>query len=84
VVEPAGVSATFQVGSLFIDAAAIVELTGITLQSTLGKPLVYGEIDTNQIPNYATISTSQTPGYTPVSTSQAPNYQDIAAGRDAA
>jgi len=48
-------------------------VVGVSFTSSIGKPLVYGEIDT-----------SQTPGYSEVATSQTPNYTVIDAGRDAA
>jgi hypothetical protein len=72
-VQLTGQAVTSALGTVTTDAAANVQLTGVEIQSALGAVLVYGEIDTDQTPNYATIDDSQTPGYV-----------EIIAGRDAA
>tara|TARA_R110000744_G_scaffold2789_1_gene11143 strand:- start:236 stop:439 length:204 start_codon:yes stop_codon:yes gene_type:complete len=64
---------TSALGTVTTDAAANVQLVGVEIQSALGAVLVWGELNTDQTPNYATINDSQTPGYV-----------EIIAGRDAA
>tara|TARA_R110000868_G_scaffold2601_3_gene18668 strand:+ start:1214 stop:1399 length:186 start_codon:yes stop_codon:yes gene_type:complete len=61
-----------------------VQLVGVEIQSALGAVLVWGELNTDQTPNYATINDSQTPGYVEINDSQTPGYVEIIAGRDAA
>ena len=77
-------SLTTSIGAVTVTATANVTPTGVEITASPGFILVYGEIDTDQTPNYSEITTSQTPGYSEVATSQSPNYTTIDAGRDAA
>ena len=77
-------SITSGVGAVTHSISANVTPIGQSASFSIGRTIVFGQIDTSQTPNYATISTSQTPSFSEVDTSQTPSYEEIEAGRDAA
>jgi predicted metal-dependent enzyme (double-stranded beta helix superfamily) len=83
-IVPDGQEATASVGDIQPVAGAIVQVTGVGASASVGFINVYGEIDTNQTPNYTVVDDSQTPSYSEISTSQTPGYSEIDAGRSAA
>ena len=58
-----GVAGTSALGSATVAAAAVVGVTGVAGTGGIGNTLVWGDIDTTQIPNWAAISTTQTPAW---------------------
>tara|TARA_R110000751_G_scaffold256259_2_gene355728 strand:+ start:434 stop:910 length:477 start_codon:yes stop_codon:yes gene_type:complete len=65
----AGYTVTSQLGTVTPTAAADVTVVGLAAMTIdLGVPLVYGEIDTDQDPNYNVISDSQTPVWEAIAT----------------
>ena len=63
VVSVTGVAGTSALGSATVAAAAVVGVTGVAGTGGIGNTLVWGDIDTTQIPNWAAISTTQTPAW---------------------
>ena len=84
IVELVGFEIGVAVGDVTLKLGASAFPVGLAVSVDLGAPLVYGEIDTNQDPNYNTINDGQSPGWASISVSQSPGYQEIDAGRDAA
>ena len=82
--EVTGLGMTSAVGEVTLKLGASAFPVGLAVSVDVGAPLVYGEIDTNQDPNYNTINDGQSPGWASISVSQSPGYQEIDAGRDAA
>ena len=75
----AGLSTTSALGTVTPTAAAGVTLIGLTsVTIDLGVTLVYGEIDTNQDPNYNVISDAQAPAWNVISDAQTPTWTVIA------
>ena len=84
IIEVGGLGMLSAIGSASTAAAAVVSVVGIASTVRLGAPLVYGEIDTSQDPNYNVIDDGQSPGWAAISSTQTPGYSEIDAGRDAA
>ena len=61
-----GVAGTIFQGSVAIKGNADVILTGVSASGQVGRPLVWGLIDTYQNSNFSGINTSQTPNWVPI------------------
>ena len=72
---------TSAVGEVTLKLGASAFPVGLAVSVDVGAPLVYGEIDTNQDPNYNTINDGQNPGWASISVSQSPAYQEINDGQ---
>ena len=64
VIEVSGFGLTTSVGAVTTAAKANVTPTGVSATASVGKVLIWGEVDTSQTPDYSNIATSQTPNYT--------------------
>ena len=56
-----GVAGTSALGSETVAIKADVAVTGVSATGVIGNTLIWGDIDTTQVPNWAVISTTQTP-----------------------
>ena len=72
-----GQSITSGLGDVSTIAQSIVNLDGLESSVSLANVLVYGEIGTDQTPNYAEVDTSQTASLSDISTSQTANLSTI-------
>jgi hypothetical protein len=69
---------TTAVGEVTLKLGASAFPVGLAVSVDLGAPLVYGEIDTNQDPNYNVINDDQTPVWTAINDAQTPVWTAIA------
>jgi len=88
IVDVTGTSAASSVGDVTVDTETVALVTGVSAAGKIGNVFLWGQIDTDQDPNYNQIDDSQTPtwteiddsqsaGYSTIITSQSPNYSTI-------
>ena len=64
-------------GTVTVTAGATASPTGVEATGAVGNVFIWGEIPTDQTPNWQAISDGQTPTWGNISSGQTPNWQNI-------
>ena len=72
-----GVESTVSLGTVTVTAGATALPNGIEATGAVGNVFIWGEIPTDQTPDWQAISDGQTPTWSNISAGQTPNWQDI-------
>lgn len=93
VVPVTRVTGTTQLGTVTTSADAIVSPDGVEATGAVGTPLVWGDVDDNQDPEWedipvntstwADVSTSQTPSWQNIAGAQIPTWGNVSTEQDA-
>ena len=73
-----GFGLTASIGSVTTTAKAKAHPVGVSITTSLGVVLVWGEIDESETPNYQAIDEAQTPNYQAIDEAQTPDWSDVA------
>ena len=77
IVDVTGVESTTSLGTVTITAGATALVTSVGATGAVGDVFIWGEVPTDQTPDWQAISDGQTPTWSAISSEQSPSWQDI-------
>ena len=73
-----GVSATAAVGTVTVTGTANISVTGVAATGAVGELYIpWGQLISDQAPDYSGLTPSQTPSYSSIASTQNPSYTPI-------
>ena len=77
-IEVTGFGLTASIGSVSTTAQAKAHPVGVSITTSLGVVLVWGEIDESETPSWSNVDDSQSPSYSTIDESQTADWSEVA------